>query len=60
MNENIVAIVERTEDGNIYHISDEPWDDSAWYQTIRCGGGIILPYREEVPISQICKDCLEV
>jgi hypothetical protein len=40
-----------------YHLMAGQWDESATFQPIRCGGGIVFPYRERVPLSQVCQDC---
>lgn len=61
------VIVERTQrpfasegpERVIYHLPDGPSEDDAWFQPVKCGGGIALHgHRETVPRSQVCPDCL--
>jgi hypothetical protein len=41
-----------------YHLMSGEWDADATFQPIRCGGGIVFPYCERVPLSRVCPDCL--
>jgi hypothetical protein len=41
-----------------YHLMAGDWDTDATFQPVRCGGGIVFPYREKVAKSQVCPDCL--
>jgi len=43
----------------IFHLPLGPDVNDAWFQPIKCGGGISLHGgREKVPRSMVCPDCL--
>ena len=59
MNKCVETVVERISGtNNIFHLIDGEWDCSATFQPIKCGDGIVFPYRETVDISEVCPDCL--